>query len=257
VNTLLSIITPVYEPVAEYLLDAYESLVEQSLPTGWEWEWIVQEDGRTGAAASILPVSDDPRIRLGDGRHGGVAITRNLALARSRGVYVKNLDQDDLLASGVLARDIDVLNDNEDVHWTTSCALDQLPDGSTVGVAGNPPGGRLETGFVPEQWRERGYRLPVHPATMCLRRELLVALGGWMAVPGSDDTGLLVAASTLRRGYFHAEVGLLYRKWPGQESAQARHSEPVEWRARMSLIDERARTLSALWATSRDSARSA
>lgn len=243
-NTLLSVITPLYEPVAGYLLDAYDSLAAQELPNGWQWEWLVQEDGRTGAAASILP--DDPRIKLGDGRHGGVAITRNLALARSRGVYVKNLDQDDVLAPGVLARDIDVLERHPDVHWTTSRALDLLPDGSTAGVAGDPPDGRLETGFVPEQWRAREYRLPVHPATMCLRREYAVALGGWMAVPGSDDTGLLVAASTLRPGYFHAETGLLYLKWPGQESAQPRHREPVEWRARMSLIDERARALSAM-----------
>ncbi len=244
VNTLLSVITAVYEPVEEHLLAAYESLIEQDLPAGWAWEWVVQEDGRGGAAAAILP--DDPRISFGDGRPGGVAITRNLALSRARGEYVKNLDQDDVLIPGVLARDIAVLGADPEVYWTTSRALDLLPDGSTAGVETDPEGGRLEIGFVPEQWRARGYRLTVHPATLCLRRELAVALGGWMAVPGSDDTGLLVAASTLCAGYFHREPGLLYRKWPGQESAQDRHREPVEWQARMSLIDERARALTAL-----------
>lgn len=243
---LISVITPIYQPVEEYLLAAYTSLVDQDLPAGWDWEWLVQEDGATGVAASILPVPDDPRIKLGDGRHGGVAITRNLALSRSRGAFVKNLDQDDVLADGVLARDINVFGEFADVHWTTSRALDLLPDGSTRGVQTDPEGGRIEPGVVAELWRSRDYLPPVHPATMCLRRELAIALGGWMAVPGSDDTGLLIAASTLHPGYFHAETGLLYRKWPGQESAKPRHHEAVERQARMSLIDERARALSAL-----------
>ncbi|MBR7834674.1 glycosyltransferase [Actinospica durhamensis] len=246
--SLLSVVTAVYEPEPEYLLAAYESLDSQHLPAGWEWEWLVQEDGRTGAAASILPA--DERIKLGYGRHNGVAITRNLALAASGGSLVKNLDQDDILSPGVLARDIAVLGEDglPEVHWTVSRALDLLPDGSTAAVAGDPPDGRLPRGFVPDRWRAAAYRLPVHPATMCLRRNLITALGGWMAVPGSDDTGLLIAAGTLTVGYFHAEPGLLYRKWPGQESGQARHTEPVEWNARMSLIDERARALEQLWA---------
>jgi hypothetical protein len=147
------------------------------------------------------------------------------------------------LAIEVLGRD-----GSPDVHWTVSRALDLPPDGSTAAVAGDPPEGRLPRGFVPDRWRVAGYRLPVHPATMCLRRNLITALGGWMAVPGSDDTGLLVAASTLTVGYFHAQPGLLYRKWPGQESGQTRHTEPVGWTARMSLIDERARALEQLWA---------
>lgn len=243
---VVSVITPVYQPVAEYLLKAHESLAAQETPSGWEWEWLVQEDGDTGVAASILP--SDPRIKLGAGRHGGVAITRNLALARSEGTYIKNLDQDDVLAPGVLARDIEALEDDPDVHWSTSKALDLLPDGSTVGFDGDPPAGRLERGSVAEQWRARRYRLPVHPTTICIRRGLATALGGWMAVPGSDDTGLLVSASVVAAGYFHGEVGLLYRKWPGQESAQPRHSEPGEWNARMSLIDERARALARIWA---------
>jgi hypothetical protein len=40
-----------------------------------------------------------------------------------------------------------------------------------------------------------------------------------MSVPGSEDTGLLVAASAVSVGYVHPEVGLLYRKWPLQVTA--------------------------------------
>jgi len=243
---ILSVITPVYQPVPEQLHEAYMSLREQKLPAGWEWEWVVQEDGNSGVAAEILP-KDDPRIAFGAGRHAGVAITRNLALSRARGDLVKTFDQDDMLTPGALARDIEVLTREPVVQWTTSRVLDIFPDGSTVGFDNDPPVGRLEPKTVVEHWRAHNYRLPVHPATMCIRRPLITALGGWMAVPGSDDTGLLVAASVLSTGYFRNEVGLLYRKWPGQTSAQASHSEPTEWHARMSLISERANALEKLW----------
>jgi glycosyltransferase involved in cell wall biosynthesis len=241
---VISVITPVYEPVAEHLLAAYESLAAQELPYGWSWEWLVQEDGRTGVAASILP--EDSRIVFGTGRHSGVAITRNMALAVARGDLIKNLDQDDVLTDGVLARDINILSTEPDIHWTTSRVLDLLPDGSTVGFDSDPPGGSLAPGLVAEHWRSHEYRAPVHPTTICIRKGLAVALGGWMAVPGSDDTGLLISASAVATGYFHAEVGLLYRKWPGQASAQPAHTEQVERRNRMRLISERADALAEL-----------
>ncbi len=244
-SKLISVITPVYNPEPDYLMAAYESLAGQELSDGWDWEWLVQEDGRTDIARKILP--DDPRIRFGTGRHNGVAITRNLALSEARGPFVKNLDQDDVLATGVLARDIEVLSAHPDVQWVTSRVLDLLLDGTTAGFPGDPPGGRLTPGFVVERWRAHNFRLPVHPTTICIRRSLAVALGGWMAVPGSDDTGLLVAASAVSVGYFVREVGLFYRKWPGQVTASPEHTEPVEWNQRMTLISERAEALASIW----------
>lgn len=248
---LLSVVTPVLDPRPEYLAEAYGSLAAQELPAGWQWEWVVQEDGRTGDVARLLP--PDPRVRVGTGRpHGGVGHTRNMALARSRGELVKAFDGDDVMAPGTLARDINVLRREPGVQWTTSRALDLLPDGSTVASPHDPAPGRLESGVVADYWRRHGYRLPVHGVTLCMRRRLLVALGGWMGIPGSDDTGLLVAASVVSTGFFHGEVGLYYRKWPGQVTAQAAHTEPDEWTARMLLIDERARALRELWGGTRE-----
>ncbi|WP_242902923.1 glycosyltransferase family 2 protein [Actinomadura terrae] len=240
--SLISIVTPIYNPAAEHLNAAYESIASQELPEGWEWEWVLQEDGSTGVAMEMLP--RDSRIKFGEGRRGGVALTRNLALARSRGELVKNLDHDDFFTPGVLARDIAVLVANNDIQWTTSPVLDLLPDGSTVGFESDPPEGRLERGVVFEHWKAHNYRLPVHPTTICIRRPLVTAIGGWMGVPGSDDTGMLVAASVLSVGYFHGEVGLLYRKWPGQETAGKAHYQEVEWNSRMSLIRERGEAIS-------------
>lgn len=247
---MISVVTASYDPVPEYLEAAYESVVSQEMPYGWSLEWVVQEDGAKGRRANeILP--DHALIQLGGGRKLGVSHTRNLALARATGELIKNLDQDDVLTPGVLARDIDVLTKNADIQWVTSAALDLLEDGSTVAIGSDPPAGRINRGHLVNWWRDRQYSLPVHPTTLCIRRPLAVALGGWMAMPGSDDTGLLIAASVVSPGYFHGEVGLLWRTWPGQVSASAEHTEPTEWNTRMKLISERADALAALrWAAS-------
>jgi glycosyltransferase involved in cell wall biosynthesis len=242
----LSVLTPVYEPLAEHLTAAYQSLAAQRMPPEWDWEWIVQEDGDTGIAREILPA--DPRITFGEGRKLGVAHTRNLGVSRVRGSLVKTFDQDDVLTEDVLLRDIQVLESRPEIDWTTSRVLDLMPDGSTVGFDGDPSAGRIEPGVVHSLWRERNFRSPVHPTTLCIRLPLLEALGGWMALPGSDDTGLLIAASVVSAGYFHPEVGLLYRKWPGQVTASPSHTEPVEWALRMNLIDRRARAISQMLA---------
>jgi glycosyltransferase involved in cell wall biosynthesis len=244
---LISIVTACHNPLAEHLQDAYESLRKQDLPPGWEWEWVIQEDGNTGVLADLLP--DDPRIRPGTGRRSGPALARNLAVGRSQGSLIKNLDHDDLLTPGVLERDIAVLTGDPGIGWTTSRVLDLLPDGSTVGFDGSPAPGRIEPGTLVEYWRAHEYRLSVHPTSICIRRELVIALGGWMGLAASEDTGLLIAANTVSAGYFHETVGLLYRKWAGQVTAAPAHSDPQEWPVRMRLIDERARALAQLWPT--------
>ncbi|MGH3260719.1 MAG: glycosyltransferase family 2 protein, partial [Trebonia sp.] len=240
----ISVITPVRQDTAVHLTAAHDSLRRQLLPGGWTWEWVVQEDGQTGAIVPLLP-RDDSRLSLGTGRSGGPAVARNMALARATGELVKVLDADDMLIDGSLAREIDVLTANADVGWTSCRALDLLENGSRVGFEHDPPAGRLPRGGLLAHWQTHDHHAEVHPATLCIRRELLVALGGWMALPASEDTGLLLAADAISDGWFIPEPGLLYRKWPGQATARPEHIEPTERRARMSLIEQRALRLAA------------
>jgi hypothetical protein len=121
-----------------------------------------------------------------------------------------------------------------------------VPSGITVGWEKDPPGGRISRGGVLAFWKANDFRAPVHPATLCIRRNLLLALGGWMALPASEDTGLLMAASTVAEGWFTAEPGLLYRKWPGQMTGQPSHHDPTEHAARMKIIEARANMLAEL-----------
>lgn len=242
---LISIVTAAYRPVAEYLSAAYESIVSQQLPHGWSWQWIVQEDGQTGSLEPMLPA--DPRISAGSGRRGGACVARTMCLSRADGELIKVLDADDMLTPGTLAREIAVMTQYPDIGWTTARVLDLLPDGSTAGFELDPPGGRLKRGAVRTHWMSHRYRAQVHPATLCIRRDLVMALGGWMALPASSDTGLLMAADAVSDGYFIEETGLLYRKWPGQVTSQNAHTDTVEWPARMKVIEARAKALASLW----------
>ncbi|MFI6034007.1 glycosyltransferase family 2 protein [Streptomyces sp. NPDC051315] len=235
------VLTAVHAPSAPYLPEAYASLCEQELSDGWEWHWVIQEDGTTDEVSPYVP--DDPRVTFRQGRRGGPGVARTIALAHAEGAYVKVLDADDRLTPGALARDLAALEGDPAIGWATSRVLDFLPDGSTVGFAGDPPDGPIERGDVLGFWKENDFRAPVHPATLCVRRDLLLALGGWMALPASEDTGLLLALNAVSRGWFSKEVGLLYRKWGGQATGQAAHVDPAERDARMAVVEARARAL--------------
>lgn len=237
----IDVITAVHGPAAPYLADAYKSLCAQELPDGWEWHWIIQEDGQGSEVAPHVP--DDPRVTFHQGRAGGPGVARTTALAYSTGPYVKVLDADDQLTPGTLARDLALLEADPALGWTTSRVLDLLPDGSTAGFDQDPADGPIERGAVVTFWKANNYRAQVHPATLFIRRDLLLALGGWMALPASEDTGLLLALNTVARGYFIREYGLLYRKWPGQATAQITHTDDGERDARMAVIDSRVSAL--------------
>ncbi len=242
-TNIVTVITAVHGPSAPFLADAYKSLLEQALPEGWAWQWVIQEDGETDDVAPHVPA--DSRVSFGQGRHGRAGVARTLALSRAEGEFVKVLDADDMLTPGTLARDLAALQ-HAGVCWTTSRVLDLLPDGSMVGFDQDPPEGPIERGAVLDHWSTHNFRAQVHPATLFVRRDVLLALGGWMALPASEDTGLLMALDAVSRGWFTAETGLLYRKWPGQSTSQAAHTDKGEWAARMAVVEARARALAKL-----------
>ncbi|MFI6009779.1 glycosyltransferase family 2 protein [Streptomyces sp. NPDC051243] len=235
------VVTAVHGPSAAFLPEAHKSLDAQELPAGWEWHWVIQEDGRTDEVRPYVP--DDARVTFRQGRPGGPGVARTIALAHAEGEYVKILDADDQLTPGALARDVDVLEADGSVGWTTSRVLDLLPDGSTAGFPDDPDDGPIERGAVLDFWKAHDFRAQVHPATLCVRRDLLLGLGGWMALPASEDTGLLLALGSVSRGWFSAEVGLLYRKWEGQMTGQRAHVDREERAARMAVVEARARAL--------------
>ncbi len=238
--TLISVITAVAVGTpADHLAAAYASLTDQGLPVGHQWEWVVQLDGN-GALELPEPATRDDRVLAGRGPHGGPAMARNLALARSSGAIVVNLDADDQLTHGALGRIVDALID-PDTGWATSAVIDLHPDGSQRRFDADPPDGRLHRGTVTKHWTTHDWALLVHPSTLAARRELVIAIGGWLGAPVSEDMGLLVALDQLAHGTFIAEPGVLRRIHDQQMTRRPDHQHLVA--GLRGLVWERARAL--------------
>lgn len=82
--------------------------------------------------------------------------------------------------------------------------------------------GLLPRGALLPAWRTTptDYRVPVHPAGVMWRRSLLLALGGWSALQGMEDTGVLMAASAVTEGVLVEAATLRYRRHAAQMSKQ-------------------------------------
>lgn len=229
---VISVVTPVYEGGHHFLGEAYQSLLEQDLPDGWEWQWVVQEDGETGVPRAALP--KDRRISYGTGRRGGAAMARTMALARVIGTLVRPLDADDMLPADALRHGIETLLAHPEIGWTVASAVDLLPDGTLRGSTIDPPAGPLAPGIIAAGYRAGQF--PVMGTTVTTYTDLLHSVGGWPAVPASEDAALLVLLEAVSPGWFLAEPGEIYRKHPGQVTAQSAHWENAERTALASVL---------------------
>src|SRR5215470_936799 len=241
----ISVVTAVDPRRADHLATTWNSLACQVMPPGWSWEWLVQCDSTDPADQQAVRqhLPDDPRISFAASRHGGPAIARTMTLARARGRLVKTLDADDRLTGGALARDIEA-HSNPGVLWSASRVVDEYPDGRRENhFPWDPPGGPIRSGTACAAYKQ-GWRILVHPATLCIRSPILLALGGWMALPASEDTALLMALDACGDGFFIPEPGMIYRRWSPQMSASAQHVEPYELGARRTLVLHRAQAIS-------------
>ena len=239
---LVSIITPVLARADDHLPAAHRSILDQQLPSTWEWEWLVHVDG--GPIPDWLRELDDPRVGVvADDHHHGAALARNLLVSRSSGSHLKVLDADDQLTPGALQRDLDVVDQHPRVAWVASRARDLLDDGTLVEFDDAPAAGPVARGDAFRAWLAQDFRSSIHPATLLAERRAVLALGGWTAVPTSEDTALLLALNCRERGYFIDDVGLLYRKWAGQQTSQDHHRSTELSRLRHAFIQQRCELL--------------
>ena len=85
--------------------------------------------------------------------------------------------------------------------------------------------GIIDVGAVFDHWMTHDFRVGVHPATLFASFDAVAAVGGWMALPGSEDTALLLSLNATHPGYLVDDVGLIYRKWDKQLTAQPNHRD--------------------------------
>lgn len=207
---LISVITAAHKPVVQYMREATLSVANQCLPSGWDLEWLVQEDGET---LSVEHLCDGARYEA-NGARLGPSVTRNLALSRARGALVAVLDYDDVLLPAGLAILIGAFAEHPGIGWAVGQA-DDLVEGRRVPFDLRYPCGIVPAGVVGALYEETGL-CQVACAGLVAPTDIVRAFGGWGAIPRGGDVALLIALSEVYDGYQERAVTWLHRIHAGQ-----------------------------------------
>ncbi|GAB3127504.1 glycosyltransferase family 2 protein [Streptomyces calidiresistens] len=237
-----SVITAVYDGGEKYLGELSECMESHALkmPSGWQLEWIVQEDGTTGRPLRDVPTAS--WVSTGCARRGGAAVARTMAMSRVTGEIVRTVDADDLLTEGALGRDIEAL-ETSGAGWCISPALDLMPDGSLLPGPRDPAEGWLDYEALMQGYRDDLFA--VVATHLAARTELLHALGGWPALPAWETIGAVLRCAAVTPGWMLAQPGGLYRKHSDQTTARESYADTADFTALAALVEFQAVALKA------------
>ena len=212
----ISFITAVYisEQVPAQMLSEMLERCGRSIPKNSQW--IVQFDGENIPKDLRIPKHAEVGV---NGVRQGAAGTRNYGLTRATEAYVRAIDQDDQLAPGTAEEIVRVLGKEHDVGYCIGHAIDILPTGESITFKCAIPPGPIRIGLPYALWEESCVP-PVPAIGLTVRREILVDVGGWTALAGSEDTALWMKISQAHKGFFLTNPTLLHHKHPQQTTAR-------------------------------------
>jgi O-antigen biosynthesis protein len=229
-NPLMSVYTPTYN-TGDFLRDTYQSLRDQSYPN---WEWVVVDDNSSDGTWERLAgvASEDHRVRIyrstGTGKIGAA---KDLATRLCRGVYLVELDHDDMLTDTALEEVKNAFEKDPEVGMVYSNCAAFFQDGTPHHYQGtfwekryrkteyrgkiceeciNPD---IYDRFGPEYWHQFGWFLMVGPNHLrAYRAEQFRQLGGYNPNLSVADDWDLYARFFLRSKCRHVDKMLyLYR----------------------------------------------
>ena len=108
--TAITVLMPAYN-AEKYIAEAIRSVLEQTFP---DFELLIINDGSTDNTLTVIRKFNDPRIRLIECEHRGVAPTLNHGLYEARGFYIARFDADDICYPERLRTQYDFMQANPD-----------------------------------------------------------------------------------------------------------------------------------------------
>jgi O-antigen biosynthesis protein len=225
----LSVLTPVFDPPAEALQAAVESVLRQTYA---DWELIVVDDRSTDPAIAALLAgfaARDSRVKVVMREtNGGISAASQDALQLAQGEFVALLDNDDLLAPHALA--------------TVAAALHAQPD--TDYLYSNEDkidaAGEFSDCFVKPVWSPERLRSQMYTAHLSvLRTSLAREVGGFRSgFDGSQDHDLVLRVTERARRVTHVpEVLYHWRVIAGSSAADPR-AKTYAWDAGRRAVQE-------------------
>jgi glycosyltransferase involved in cell wall biosynthesis len=110
-SPLVSVVIPAYD-AAGTLVTTVESVFDQTIQ---DFEIIIVDDGSKDATVEVADGIKDPRITVISQKNGGASAARNTGIKQAKGEFVAFLDADDLWLPSKLERQLQVLNEKDDV----------------------------------------------------------------------------------------------------------------------------------------------
>jgi len=224
-----SIVTPVYNPPADALLECIKSMTRQSFT---DWEWCVVDDQSTNKYVQKIlqkAMARDPRIRVAlRATNGGIVDASQDALHMATGEFVGLLDHDDTLDPEALARVAETLLANPEADYIYTDEDKINANGQHYDSFQKPP-------F--DQIRLRGQNYCCHFSVF--RKTLLDDIGGFRpGFDGSQDYDLILRATERARSVIHIpEVLYHWRVVPGSTAGDST-AKPYAYEAGMRAIEQ-------------------
>lgn len=202
-GSLVSVIIPTCGRV-DYIGQAIESALNQ---TAGEVEVVVVDDGATDGSAERAEKFPGVRV-LRQGARTGVSVARNRALGVARGEFVVFLDDDDRLLPGAFEVGLRALAPRPGVALTFGRARIIDHEGRERGVSE-----AMSAASFADVLRGA---YPVHPAVAMLRREAVLAVGGFDVWRGiAQDYEFYTRLARRFAVHSHDELVSEYRKHEG------------------------------------------
>ncbi len=124
----VSIYIPAYNAEST-ILDAVESALDQ---TYTDVEVCICDDGSTDRTLAVLEryYSSNPRVRWVSQKNGGIGAASNTALSLTKGIYIGQLDSDDILAKDAVEKCVPYFEKDMNVGLVYTSYENEHPDGS-------------------------------------------------------------------------------------------------------------------------------
>lgn len=111
-NPTVTVLMPVYNG-SQFLRQAIQSVLNQTYN---DFEFLIIDDASTDDSLKIIKVFDDIRIKLIENYHNlGQTSSLNKGLKLAKGKYIARLDQDDICLARRLEKQVEFLNNNQEV----------------------------------------------------------------------------------------------------------------------------------------------
>lgn len=207
----------------DLIKETYESLLNQSESN---WEWLIEADSKD----QLDDIRKDPRVKIRNNNSLQIPQKRNRALLSAQGDYVACLDDDDTYPKNSLKSRADAL----DRFPKAAFSFGVVTDSEGSHPSDPLPKGIVNPGEIYDIWKEtkrlgKKKVLPA-PAGVMWRKKVIWEMGGWLALPRSEDTALLMRASIKYPAFFVDEETYCIRQHAGRLTNNPYWKEEVwEW----------------------------